>query len=61
MAAKPKAKPTKQKKMTAKQQSERFIQTARELEADESGKLFDNSVKAILQPKKATPLSSSDR
>lgn len=29
------------KKMTAKEQSERFIQTARELEVDESGKKFE--------------------
>jgi len=63
MAAKPKpkAKPKKPKKMTAKQQYERFVQTARELECDESGKPFDKSVKAILQPKKAPHLSSSGR
>lgn len=42
-----KAKP---KKMTAKEQSERFIETARNLEADESGQLFEKAASAILNP-----------
>jgi len=54
MAAKPKAKP-KPKKMTAKQQYERFVQTARELECDESGERFELTVKKVLTPKQAKP------
>jgi hypothetical protein len=42
---------TKPKKMTAKEQSERFIKTARDLEADESGKLFDRAVRVIVKPR----------
>jgi hypothetical protein len=38
MAKQPKKKPKKKpKKMTAKEQSARFVQTAREVEADETG------------------------
>lgn len=40
MAKKPGKKP-KPKKLTAKEQSERFKQTARDIEADESGKAFE--------------------
>ena len=41
----------KPKKMTAKEQSARFIQTARELEVDESGKQFNEAAKLILTSK----------
>ena len=44
-------KPEKPKKMTAKEQSARFIQTARELDADESGESFRKAADRILQPK----------
>lgn len=37
------------KKMTAKEQSEQFIKTARELESDESGEAFDNAVEKIVR------------
>ena len=45
MASKPKARGTKKKaakkpKMEAKEQSDRFIKTARQIEADESGEQF---------------------
>ena len=49
----------KKKKMTAKEQSARFITTARELEADESGKsfemVFEKIVPAQVRPKKPKP------
>ena len=44
--AKPKPKPDD------KSQKERFIETARELEADESGKAFDRAFKRIVPPKR---------
>ncbi len=50
MAAKPRTKP-KPKKMTNKEQSERFIQTARELEADESGKAFESAATRLFAAK----------
>jgi hypothetical protein len=50
MAKKPEAKPKPQKKMTDKEQSERFIQAARELDADESGKDFELAAARILKP-----------
>ena len=37
------------KKMTAKEQSEQFIKTARELEVDESGQYFDKLIKKIIK------------
>jgi hypothetical protein len=43
---KKKAKP----KLTDKEQSERFIETARSLDADESGKEFERTVKKIIAP-----------
>lgn len=48
MAKKPKA-----KKKPDKPQSERFKETARALEADESGNLFERMFKKIVPPKKA--------
>jgi len=36
------------RKLTQKEQSERFIATARELEADESGTAFDAAVAVVL-------------
>lgn len=48
---KPPAKPTKggsSRKMTAKEQSERFIATAREIEADETGAAFDAAIGKVL-------------
>ena len=35
--------------MTAKEQSERFIETARELEVDETGAKFDGLINKIAQ------------
>jgi hypothetical protein len=43
-----KAKP--KPKLTDKEQSERFKQTAREIGVDESGKAFEATAKAILKP-----------
>jgi hypothetical protein len=45
-----KAKP--KPKMTDKEQSERFKQTARELGSDESGEAFDRAFSRIVKPKK---------
>ena len=50
MAEKPKAKPKRQK-MTDKEQSERFIQTARELGVDETGETFEREFSKIIQKK----------
>jgi hypothetical protein len=44
-----KAKP--KPKMTDKEQSERFKETARKLGADESGKEFEESLRKIVVPK----------
>ena len=44
-------KPEKPKKMTAKEQSARFIQTARELESDESGEAFSDAFSKIVLKK----------
>jgi hypothetical protein len=38
-------------KLTDKEQSERFIETARELGADESGQRFDAAISKILKEK----------
>jgi hypothetical protein len=42
---------TKAKSTSDKEQSERFIETARKLEADESGKKFESTFNVIV-PKK---------
>jgi hypothetical protein len=48
MAQRPKAKPKrKSRKGTDKEQSERFIETARKLGVDESGKEFEEAFKKI--------------
>jgi hypothetical protein len=56
MARRPKAKPKrrnpKDTKGSDKKQSARFIQTARELEADESGKRFMERLAAIIPAKR---------
>jgi hypothetical protein len=41
----------KKQKPDDKEQSQRFVETARELEADESGKSFDKALKNVV-PKK---------
>jgi hypothetical protein len=61
MAAKPPAKsgspPTKKpsgkkaKPLSQKEQSERFKETARRLEVDESGGAFERAMKRVLPPK----------
>ena len=45
--AKKKAKAGSSKKMTQKEQSERFIETARELGVDESGNQFEKAMRLI--------------
>lgn len=47
MAKKPGKKP-KEKKMTSKEQSERFKQTARDIEADESGESFERAFAKLI-------------
>ena len=42
-----KAKAGSSKKMTAKEQSERFIETARELNSDESGAEFEHAIQIV--------------
>jgi hypothetical protein len=50
MARRQKAKPKrKSPKNTDKAQSERFIETARKLESDESGKFFERAIKKIVR------------
>ncbi len=48
----------KAKKLSQKEQSARFIETARELDADMAGARFDRAIDLIL-PKKAT-ISNDD-
>jgi len=50
MGGKPKPEKPKKKKASQKEQSERFIETARKLEADESGKSFEQAVSKLLRP-----------
>jgi hypothetical protein len=58
-----KAKP--KPKLTDKEQSERFIETARKLGVDESGKLFESAATRILNTKgvkrQASPLRRGER
>ncbi len=54
MAQRQKAKPKpKSQRNTDKKQSERFIETARKLQVDESGEPFERATKAILKPTKS--------
>jgi hypothetical protein len=46
-----KAKP--KPKLTDKEQSERFIETARELGVDESGRAFEKTFEKIMPPKES--------
>lgn len=50
-AQKPPGKKTK--KLSQKEQSERFKETARELEADESGATFERAINQIVKPRAA--------
>ncbi|MBT3071677.1 hypothetical protein KKP04_12470 [Rhodomicrobium sp. Az07] len=43
------------KKIESKEQSERFRQTARELEADETGEAFERAFGKIVPPKTPKP------
>ncbi len=55
-AGTPKKKKAKPKpKLTDKEQSERFKETARKLGADESGAKFEQAVSTIIGPKESTP------
>ena len=51
---KPKAKPATQK-LDDPAQSKRFVETAREIEADESGEAFRRAFEKIVPPKHPTP------
>ncbi|RWF40867.1 MAG: hypothetical protein EOS65_14475 [Mesorhizobium sp.] len=44
----------KAEKLSQKEQSERFKQTARELEADETGTVFERAMAHVLRKKKAS-------
>ena len=48
MAEKPKRKPAQKRKMTKAEQSERFKETARRLDLDESGEAFERTLKTAL-------------
>ncbi|ODA66874.1 hypothetical protein A7A08_02171 [Methyloligella halotolerans] len=48
--ASPKPKPKKQDEKPDKPQSERFKETAREVEADQSGALFNKALERVLRP-----------
>lgn len=51
MEEKPRPKPTpKPKNKPDKEQSERFIETARALESDESGGAFERAANAVIKP-----------
>jgi hypothetical protein len=45
--------PKKKRRDTQEKQSRRFVETARALEADESGKAFERALKVIVPPLKA--------
>jgi hypothetical protein len=47
------------RKQDNKEQSERFIEKAREIEADESGKAFERAFKKVSPPKKPHPPSAA--
>ncbi|GAB4225397.1 MAG: hypothetical protein Kow0032_01150 [Methyloligellaceae bacterium] len=49
-----KAKAGSSKKMTDQEQSERFIETARKLECDESGGAFEGVFRLLLRPKQSS-------
>jgi hypothetical protein len=58
MAAKRKSKAKKSKPRTRTSdpaQSARFLETAKKLEADESGGAFDLAINAVTQPRKKPP------
>jgi hypothetical protein len=50
-AGPPKSKPKSKPRLSDKEQSERFKQTARELGVDESGKEFESAITEILVQK----------
>jgi hypothetical protein len=54
-ARRPKPSGRKAKKLSQQEQSERFIETARELEADESGKNFERALRAVASEHKRRP------
>lgn len=54
-----KPKPKPEKDASEKPQSERFKETAKKLEADKSGNLFERALRAIVPPKKQPSKSSS--
>lgn len=56
MGAKPKRKANAKPKtkLTDKEQSERFKETARELGADETGETFEKSFSKIVHPRRAS-------
>jgi hypothetical protein len=49
------ANPKPESKPDDKEQSERFIKKARELNADEAGQEFDRAFTKLVPPKKAKP------
>lgn len=49
----PKPSGKKRKRLSQKEQSERFKEAARQFDADDSGNAFDNAIRVILPPKKA--------
>ena len=50
--ASPKKKPKPKKEDPDKEQSERFKETARKLEADKSGNLFERALRAVIPPRR---------
>jgi hypothetical protein len=44
--------PAKKNPITEAERSRRFVETARELEADETGEAFERALKKIVPPKK---------
>jgi hypothetical protein len=49
--------PAKKHTMTEEERSRRFVETARQLECDESGEAFERALEKILPTKQAHPKS----
>ena len=55
MAKAAKRKPSPKPKFTDKEQSERFIETARKLGVDDAGEVFEAAFKKIIRPAGGKP------
>lgn len=53
--------PKEKPKLDDPEQSKRFVETAREVEADESAEAFEKAFKKVAEPKKVTPSAPRSR